>query len=123
MAERNRLVSATARVLQDRHGVRDPLTASQLAQTALARRSRGRGEIQLPNGILFSERTVYHPVSTNEVFNESIELRPCRDTHKGSTHGRRSNVAGGHVRFQPLVDRCEEDHLETMYCDPNKKYR
>ena len=47
MAERNRLVSATARVLQDRHGVRDPLTASQLAQTALARRSRGRGEIQL----------------------------------------------------------------------------
>ena len=46
MAERNRLVSATARVLQDRHGVRDPLTASQLAQTALARRSRGRGAIQ-----------------------------------------------------------------------------
>ena len=47
MAERNRLVSATARVLQDRHGVRDPLTASQLAQTALARRSRGRDAIQL----------------------------------------------------------------------------
>ena len=50
-------------------------------------------------------------------------MRHYRDTHKGSTHGRRSNVAGGHVRFHPLVDRCEEDHLETMYCDPNKKYR
>ena len=87
MAERNRLVSATARVLQTRHGVSDPLTASQLAQTALASRSRGR------------------------------------DTHVGSTHGRRSNVAGGHVRFQPLVDRCEEDHVETMLCDPLKKYR
>ena len=74
-------------MLQTRHGVSDPLTASQLAQTALASRSRGR------------------------------------DTHVGSTHGRRSNVAGGHVRFQPLVDRCEEDHVETMLCDPLKKYR
>ena len=87
MAERNRLVSATARVLQTRHGVSDALTASQLAQTALASRSRGK------------------------------------DQHVGSTHGRRSNVAGGHVRFQPLVDRCEEDHVETMVCDPFSKYR